>query len=198
MSNLAHGSMRIRGREENMIRFLRNELKATYEDIRPVSSCMCDVRREDRPVQIQVFGNRIRIIRDSDTRMGFHFMAENYGQFLHAFDRECSFTAPMVNGYEGVKLILLDRFSARYETIDTEWLQKKAREYQIDIRVFLSEFESGIPDDTICSYTFLHGMDDVIIKEYSPQDQLWHFPDKRMMYTAEKGKKQRIRDRIGG
>lgn len=81
--------------------------------------------------------------------------------------------------------------------MDTK-LKIAGKENGIDIRIFLSEFESGVPDDSICSYMFLHGLDDVIIKQYGPQDQLWHFPDKRMMHTAESIKKQTIKDRIGG
>ena len=201
MSNLAHGCIRILGRQQNILNFLQNELKATYEKIYPVNEYVCNTYRENRNVQIQVMNDRIRIIRDPDTRMGFHFMADNYGQFIHTFDRGCSFTAPMEEMPKGLKVISLNRFSARYETVDTEWFTKMAKAYEIDIRIFLMTFESGVPDDSIVSYTFLYKdsmKDGPIVHHYGPASQLWAFPDRIQIHSFEKTKKQSIKDRIGG
>lgn len=189
MSNLAHGNVRLKGKRKDICLFLENELWAWKEEFVFKDTYSCEHNREERQIKVipSKNGYYLSLSRDKDTNRGFYFRADAYGQFIHAFDSNLSFKAPWAKGGtdpDETDILYLDSFAARYESIDIEWFSNKASQYGISVRIYLTDFESGLPSDAIYRYTSTPDKpfeEELIGKE----DIFWECPDRKQLRMFE-------------
>lgn len=176
MSNYAHGNIRLRGKRENILKFLQDELCTQHEDIEVCDADSIHVTREERPIHMthELDGYITIITRDPDTNPWFYFKnVDRCGQFLSKHEEKFDIEWEEKNNLHDDQVVAIDDFEARYETVEEDYFSKMATKYKVDIRIFLLDYESGYSG--VDTYTFFrNGQRTVTSTVY--KDRLWEAP----------------------
>ena len=133
MPNWAEGNIRFRGNRENIIHFLIENLKGVYE--------LKDEEIQLRPIYIEenCGGEELVLAKDPDTSDAVYFN-QSRRQFIDFdFEREICAEFSSTKGFSrDDQVLFLPGFRGAWE-VDSEYFNKKAIEYRIDIRIFVWE-----------------------------------------------------------
>lgn len=170
MPNWAEGNIRLRGKRENIIHFLQEELKGIYE--------LRGNETEERPIMLEpnCGGNELILRKDPDTSNFVYFCGSNR-QFID-FDGEDEISAEFSNDTKHQRednVLYIPNFNGAW-SIDTEFFRQKAMQYKIDIRVFV--WEMGMEWSSVATW-YRTGETDESHRKYA--DWLW---DSSMPYLG--------------
>lgn len=171
MPNWAEGNIRLRGKRDNIIEFIRKELVGIFEEINVEGPDTCSRRSEERPVKVEerYSGDVLHITRDKDTLNYFYFRGSQR-QFI--FEDEPEFDVDFSEGNKRNvdNVVVLENFNGAWN-IDEAYFKQKALEYKIDIRIFV--YEAGMQWSEVVTY-FRNGDTDQTTRSYS--DWFWDSP----------------------
>ena len=149
MPNWAAGNIRVRGKRENIIRYIQENLIAIYE--------LQDNKWEERPVHLSVDagGYELVITRDEDTWRSVWF--KNSKRMFIDFDDYSTKNSYTICGElsddekhtKEDQVLFLSGFKGAWG-IDDECFRKAAVDYKVDIRIFV--WERGMEWSSIATY----------------------------------------------
>lgn len=149
MPNWAEGNIRIRGKRENIIRYIQENFIAIYE--------LEYDKWEERPVHLQVDagGWELIIAKDEDTNSCVWF--KNSRRMFIDYDRSSSGKEHTISGEfsddekhtKDDQVLFLDNFKGAWG-IDEEYFKKAAVDYKVDIRLFV--WERGMEWSSISTF----------------------------------------------
>lgn len=179
MSDWAEGNIRLRGKRDNIIKFIQNEMIGVIEKINTewdqldmggvVAGRLIDYEQVPVETEDNCGGQTLIIRRKPETGDAFYFK-NSVRQFIFTEDREIevSFSEGTTRNKDTV--VLLDDFYGGWD-IDDDYFSAQAKKYKIDIRVFA--WERGMSWSAI--YTFYrNGAKETDRKTYS--DWMWDSP----------------------
>lgn len=161
MPNWARGNIRIRGKRDNILEFLRSELIAVDENF-----------GMSRPVVVEENqGGWSLIVRRPCENCDVLFFRGSDGQYVLDFDGG-DIELPLSEGpNKNVdQILVLEDFSGAWD-IDRRIFPRYAQDYKIDIRLFV--WECGMCWSTVATY-YKDGRVDCEDRRYS--DWLWDSP----------------------
>lgn len=156
MPNWAEGSIRIRGKRGNIIRFLQEELT-------PLFALKDDF--EERPIQIEdnCGGWELILRRDPDTESKVYFKGSNR-QFIE-FDNDLEISGEFSDDQKVQnrdQVIYIPGFHGAWN-VDYSFFKEKAVQHKVDVRIFVWErgmqwssvttwYRDGTVDETSITY----------------------------------------------
>ena len=160
MPSCAEGNIRLRGKRNNLIRFLAHELVSV---IHPEEGTYAE-----RPIKIEENQGGWSLIlkrgEDTDALLCFHG-SNRY--FIHMEDDELEIDTSDGKRQNEDQVLFLDQYECPWE-IDYEFFRQKAIAYRIDIRTFI--WETGMKCSSVTTW-YRNGSIDEEKKSYA--DWLW-------------------------
>lgn len=179
MPNWAEGNIRLRGKKENILNFLKNELVGVIEKINTEwdQIDMGDdvygrlVNYETRPVILEDNrgGTSLIIKRDPDTGDAFYFK-NSTRQFIFTEDKEIEVLFSEGKNRNKDTIVFIDDFNGGWD-VDDEYFKDIAKKYKIDIRIFV--WEAGMCWSALQTF-YRNGQHEMASRTYS--DWLWDSP----------------------
>ena len=125
---IAEGNIRIRGKRQNIIHFLQEELVPVYE--------LQNDQVEERPIHLETNcgGWTLILKRDPDTSMSVYFKGSNkYRIVMEDTDMEIGFSNK--SNVRDDQVICLDGYEGPWSP-SYDFLRDKALKHRVDIRIF--------------------------------------------------------------
>lgn len=163
--NWAEGNLRIRGKRENLISFLINEL-----------CCIKGSDNSDEPVETSPIyikencgGWTIILIKDDGSLNNFHFKNSDT-QYIECAEQDLELSLSEGPNLNKDQVIFIDCFNAAWD-IDEDFFKRCAIQYKIDIRIFV--WELGLQWSKASTF-YKNGKTEMEYKQYA--DWLWDCP----------------------
>ena len=180
MPNWAEGNIRLRGKKENIINFIQNELVGVEEKI---TTCWDeDTLENGKPtcghierilhsviLESNCGGESLIIKRADNTGDCFYFRNSNR-QFLFKEDKEFEIYFSEGKNLNKDTIIFIDDFNGGWD-VDESYFKEKAIQYKIDIRIFV--WELGMCWSAVDIF-YRNGVCECDTKTYS--DWMWDSP----------------------
>ena len=158
----SEGNIRIRGKRENIIRFLQHELVAVYK--------LEGDKDEERPIRLEenCGGWTVILTRDPDTESLLYFKgSRDYWIETNHTETEILFTSK--HDFRKDEIVCLENYEGPFKP-NYEFWRKKAMEYKIDIRIFSWDDKKWSSATT----WYRNGMGDTTLQTY--EDFFWNCP----------------------
>lgn len=140
MPNWAEGNIRIRGKRENLIRFLKNVMMSLYEKKSDeVQKAPTEPYVVERPITLTETqgGWSLILTRDEDTNPNLYFRGSRR-QFIFDVGLQTEIYLSEGPNQNVDQIIILDNFNGAWD-VDHEIFKKYAEDFKIDIRIFVWE-----------------------------------------------------------